>query len=265
MIRKDSQHRRHSPRKAAYRLALASALLPASALMTPLLPAQVMQAPGTYPQQGAIAFRQQQPPTQQASQPAASATPQQPAAAAANATAPSLLTQPSQPAKVNLAAGKLSVEANNSSLTAILQQVASSSGMTINGMNKDERVFGVYGPGDPRDVLSELLEGSGYNIVMFGKTSVGTPSEITLSPRGAAPSPAMNAPHPVTNDAADDDDSTPPPQQDDNPQPPPQPAPQQNPQSNGNGARTPQQMFQELQQMRQQQQQQTTTTDQQPQ
>jgi hypothetical protein len=152
------------------------------------------------------------------------------------------------------------VEANNSSLTAIFGQISTAGGMTIDGLNKDQRIFGTYGPGEPREIISQLLDGAGYNIVMFGHTSTGMPSQVSLSPRGA-PLPqgnAYSASHPAVHE--DEDDEPPPTQYQDNP--PPQPNPNQAPgpgvpNNNPNGgARTPQQMLQELQQMRQQQNQQ---------
>jgi hypothetical protein len=45
------------------------------------------------------------------------------------------------------------------------------------------RIFGAYGPGQPRDVLSQLLEGSGYNVLMIGDQGQGAPRQIVLTPR----------------------------------------------------------------------------------
>ena len=86
-----------------------------------------------------------------------------------------------QPATVSLKNGKLTVEANNSNLTQILQDVAHISGMTIDGLDKDARVFGAFGPGNPRDVLTHLLVGSGYNFVMAGDTTDGAPRQLLLT------------------------------------------------------------------------------------
>ncbi len=167
--------------------------------------------------------------------------------------APSLLDQPAQAAKVDLSGGKLTVEADNSSLTAILHQVSSSAGMTIDGLNKDVRVFGTYGPGDPRDILSSLLDGTGYNVVMFGKTSAGTPSQLALTTRGAALlKGSQGMQHAAAQNQEDDEDPQPTQYQD--PAPPPA-APPANPNPPNGGVRSPQQMLQELQQMHQQQQQ----------
>jgi hypothetical protein len=101
-------------------------------------------------------------------------------------TAPSLLDKPAQPAKVTLNGGLLAVNADNSSLTEILHQLATTSGMSIDGLDKDSRVFGTYGPGNPRDILSSLLDGAGYNVMMVGSTDAGAPRELILSERTRA-------------------------------------------------------------------------------
>jgi hypothetical protein len=102
---------------------------------------------------------------------------------------------PVQPATVLLSNGMLTVQANNSNLTQILNDLAEISGMTINGLDMDSRVsgdlrvFGDYGPGNSRDILAGLLTGSGYNFIMVGSTGDGTPRELLLSSQtNAAPS-----------------------------------------------------------------------------
>jgi hypothetical protein len=110
-------------------------------------------------------------------------------AAATPAPPPPLrpLNQPAKPATISLSAGKLAVKADNSSLVQILDQLGKSGGMSISGLNQDQRVFGDYGPGNPSQILSELLEGAGYNVLMLGVTREGTPKELVLSERGNAP------------------------------------------------------------------------------
>jgi hypothetical protein len=184
-----------------------------------------------------------------------------PASAPAPTRAPSLLDKPAEPAKVDLAAGHLSIAAHNSSLTEILHQVASASGMTIEGLGTDKRVFGSYGPGDPQEVLSSLLHGSGYNVVMLGRTDSGAPKDLTLSPRGAAV--ASSGPNRSTPSAQEEDAEDEVQVQPQEPASPPTPA-APNP-GQPNGVRTPQQMLQEMQQLRQQQlQQQQPQPQQQP-
>jgi hypothetical protein len=107
----------------------------------------------------------------------------------------SLLEEPPQPATITLSGGKLLVKADNSSLNQIVDQLGKSGGMSISGLDQDQRVFGNYGPGDPRQILSELLEGAGYNVLMLGVTQEGTPRELVLSERGnAQPSPPQSFP-----------------------------------------------------------------------
>ena len=63
----------------------------------------------------------------------------------------------------------------------------------VEGLSQDQRVFGSFGPGDPRDVLSQLLEGSGYNVLMLGGQGDGAPEEIVLSiAKPAGPQPPGN-------------------------------------------------------------------------
>ncbi|MGH9582623.1 MAG: hypothetical protein ACRD4O_06790 [Bryobacteraceae bacterium] len=164
------------------------------------------------------------------------------------AAATSLLSEPAQPAKVDLQAGRLTITATNSSLSAILDQIARMGGTKIEGLqtagNADQRIFGEYGPGAPREVLSELLVGCGYNVVMLGTTPAGTPKELAVSARapGGVPNPPQQ---PVQNQQFRSEYGVQP-----APFAPPQVQPAPPPQRNG--IRTPQEILQELQRMRQQ-------------
>jgi hypothetical protein len=183
-----------------------------------------------------------------AAQPAVSPQPipSQPAAPSQPAgVAPSMLQQPAQDAQIVFANGNLSIHADNSSLAAILHQVASNSGMKIEGLGGDERVFGNFGPGTPRDVLADLLVGTAYNQVLLGDLSNGAPRELILSPTrsgAAVPSPA-----PQANANADDNNE---PEAVEAPPPPPPEPPAGSTQQPPPGVRTPQQLFEQLQQMR---------------
>jgi hypothetical protein len=124
--------------------------------------------------------------------------------------APSLFEQPAVPATVTAHKNELSVKADNSSLTQILHQVSSATGMRLDGLGGDERVFGSFGPGAPREVLTALLNGTSYNVVMVGDLPNGAPRELLLTRRasgGASPQPAANA---AQNQAHSGDDDTPP-------------------------------------------------------
>ena len=98
----------------------------------------------------------------------------------------------------------LQVEAPNSSLRQILDEVAISTGAKVEGLGPDERVYGEYGPGPARDIISQILHGSNYNVLMLGDQGEGTPREIILSQRTAGPAtPQVNNRPNVQDDDAD--------------------------------------------------------------
>ena len=100
-----------------------------------------------------------------------------------------------QPATVTLQNGALTIEAHNSDLGGILKKIAELSGMTIDGLSNNARVFGAYGPGNPRDVLSHLLVGTGYSFFMAGNGRDGAPRELVLiAQSGNVPVPATTMP-----------------------------------------------------------------------
>ncbi len=138
----------------------------------------------------------------------------------------------------------LRIDASNSSLQQILKDVSTDIGVKITGLNGDQRVFGTYGPGAARDVLSQLLDGSGYNVLMVGDLGEGTPRQVVLTrqPTGPPP-PVANNPNSGNDDSSADVEE------------PPQPPPPPNmPAGFGPGSqpRTPQQILQEMQQRQQQ-------------
>jgi hypothetical protein len=121
------------------------------------------------------------------------------------------------PAAVSTGNNELTVRANNSSLAQILHQVSSKTGMQLDGLGGDERVFGSFGPGAPREVLTALLNGTSYNVVMVGDLPNGAPRELLLTRRagGKAGTPAdaaqnQNNQNPGQNgqNAQNGDDST---------------------------------------------------------
>ena len=226
--------------------------------------AQVQQPPGTmpdgrrvpipslapHPQEPGSSDSQSAPAPNPAQPDADVKNPAAPPAPAAPALPPSLLDKPPQPAKVVLAGGQLSVEADNSSLHAILDAVQSTSGMTVDGFGKDQRIFGHYGPGNPRDILSSLLEGAGYNILMVGATDSGAPRTLILTDRSNAP-PALASSEPGDQDQ--DTDNNPPEQPETPIVRPINPGPPEIPDQNGH-VRSPAEILQELQRMRSEQQ-----------
>jgi hypothetical protein len=148
------------------------------------------------------------------------------------------------PATVTWDSHGLRVEADNSSLAQILHDVATATGASVEGFATDQRVFGSFGPGQARDILSLLLQGSGYNVLMVGDQGEGTPRRVLLSLGTQA---TRNGPTSASGSAApaDDDDA-------DAEEPAPQPEPQR---PLGLPARSPQQIQQEMLQRQRQLQQ----------
>lgn len=209
------------------------------------------QAPSAPPQAPRQTFSQPQ-----ISAPSAQSVPA-PAPAAAPAATPA---RPSSPANEHASVATvewvnhtLRIVATNASLLQILQEISAKTGAALRGAGEDQRIFGVYGPGTARDVLSQLLEGSGYNVMIIGDQGHGTPRSIVLSARPAGtaqPAPAYTPPQPSDEDN-DTDQQAQEPQQDEVPPPPVQSNPV--PATPG---RTPQDMQRQLQLQQQQQQQQ---------
>lgn len=106
--------------------------------------------------------------------------------------------QPAKPATVSYHQGVLKVDADNSSLVQTLNQIALQTGLTIEGMNHDRRIYGQYGPGPVNAVVSRLLYGAGYNYVLVGGSGKSA-AKLVLTPSGAS---APSSPAPVATAAA---------------------------------------------------------------
>jgi hypothetical protein len=181
--------------------------------------------------------------------------------------------------------GQLSIHSDNSTLTAILNAVKARTGADIDapGSASSDRVATQIGPGDPRDVLRTLLNGSKYDFILLGAPDrPESVQKIILTARasGAPGSPVASAPQnqpPTQNfqaqspaqqevdqelpDAEIPDDANqpeqPPVPEPDQQQPPNgMPGQPENGQPNPNQPKSPEQLLQELQRMQQQQQQQ---------
>jgi len=242
--RASAQNRSHSiasrrPCVSAHRwpalLAASAGFFAAQILLSTALAAQTPAPPAPAPTHAA---------THQHKKPAAGKPAAQPAPAPAPA-APQIPNWPAnnKPAEASVVwdSHGLRIDAANSSLQQILDDISTTTGAKVEGMDKDERVFGSYGPGQARDVLSQLLEGSGYNILMIGDQGQGTPRQIVLTVRtSGGPTQAR------TNLTADDDSDDEQPQQQDAP-----PG-----RTNFPRGPTPQQMEMQREQMRMRQQQQ---------
>jgi len=114
---------------------------------------------------------------------------------------PAVPLGPSRPAEMSYAHGQLQITADNSSLNQILREIGRLTGMKITGGVADERVYGKYGPGGPDEILGDLLEGSGSNMLLLREPSSAAPVELILSPRGGGATP------PNPNAAGFDDDA----------------------------------------------------------
>jgi hypothetical protein len=166
---------------------------------------------------------------------------------------------PNKPSVIWDSAG-LKIQANNSSLHDILKEVSADTGAKVEGIGADERVFGEFGPGTARDVVSQLLHGSSYNVLLIGDQGSGTPREIVLSARRAGSTaqqpnrqvqPVDQPDEDVMPDQPEDNDQSGQPPIINNGRPPMQMGPQGQPGPPG-APRTPQQVLQELQQRQQQ-------------
>lgn len=154
---------------------------------------------------------------------------QQPAVAVAD-TPPAPVwpvNEKARPAHINWDSHGLKIEATNSSLDQILREVSTVTGVKVEGFSKDQRIFGTYGPGPAREVLSRLLDGSEYNVLIVGGVGDAPPSRIVLSmanPSGPPP------PRGIQNQQNEDDAEAEEPQQQEQPMPQPPQVPQETPQ-----------------------------------
>jgi hypothetical protein len=114
----------------------------------------------------------------------------------------SVVQQSATAARVSLAHGQLTVDAQNSDLSQILQDIARVTGLSVSGLNGGPRVFGTYGPADPRTVLTGLLAGSGYNFLLIGGDNA--PRALVLTPETKAPPTVAQAPKPEPPDEYED-------------------------------------------------------------
>jgi hypothetical protein len=204
---------------------------------------------------------------------------------------------PAQTPEVSYIAGLLTINAHNSTMNDVLAAVRRVTGATIEKppMGGSERVVVHLGPGQPKDVLSALFNGSRYDYIILGPMGQpGGVQRIILTARSAMPaqSPMVanvpaGQPQPAQQEEPDNTSDTedmtvpeqnqPEPEQpaQDQPQEQPQPGPpeqqpQGQPQQNGEDqpqqphVKSPEELLRELQQMQQQQQQQNQQNQPQP-
>lgn len=185
---------------------------------------------------------------------------------------------PASPSEVTYRNGQLTIVARNSTLSDVLNQVRSKTGASIDmpPAPSNDRVVGQFGPGAPRDVMAQLLNGSHFDYVMVGSPS--DPSglkKIVLTAKMNGPMPGPQQPNNPPAQAYNPGMQTAPQMDQDQPDQPPDEAntdvqpdvpqgeqeepqgeqPPQQPNPNGGPVvKTPEQLLRELQQQQQQQQ-----------
>jgi hypothetical protein len=200
----------------------------------------------------------------------------QPAATTPAQPAPEITPEhgPSSPPQVNLQGGQLTIVARNSTMSDVLNAVRQKTGANVDmPAGSGERVVGQFGPGAPRDVMAQLLNGSHYDYVLLG--SAADPhalNKIVLMAKSNGPEPAptpqqnqqqqgenenlqavpeVESENPVENGG----EATPNMQEQPQEEPQADQGDQSQDQQNGNGpvVKTPEQLLRELQQQQQNQ------------
>src|SRR6266498_2354313 len=178
---------------------------------------------------------------------------------------------PSSPPEVTLRGGQLTIFARNSTLGDVLNAVRTKTGASVDmPPASNERVVGQFGPGAPRDVMAQLLNGSHYDYVLLGSPAdPGALKKVVLMARANGPeqvplqssqqslqqNPNLQAVPEVENDQAVEENNAEVQPEVQQPEEEPQPDQQgQEGQQNGPVVKTPEQLLRELQQQQQQQQ-----------
>ena len=98
---------------------------------------------------------------------------------------------PSSPPEVSYQAGQLVIVARNSTMADVLNAVKQKTGASVEmPTSSSERVVGKFGPGAPRDVMAQLLNGSHYDYVLLGSPAdPGALKKVVLMARVSGPQP----------------------------------------------------------------------------
>src|SRR5438874_914705 len=242
-----------------YRIVLLLILCSAALI---LASAQKPKKPVVKKPQKQVVQQQVPPPTPAQSQPEPPATPEH---------------GPSSPPDVTFKGGQLTITARNSTLGDVLNAVKQKTGAAVDmPAGSSERVVGQFGPGAPRDVMAQLLNGSHYDYVLLGSPAdPGALNKIVLMAKATGPEPGptqaqANQPQPgnenlqtvpeVESENPDNQgEATPNMQEQVQQEPAQEEAPPEQPeqgdqQQNGPVVKTPEQLLRELQQQQQQQQ-----------
>lgn len=111
-----------------------------------------------------------------------------PAPGAAPNPAPAPAVEPAKIFEVSFQDGLLSVMSTKGSLADVLTEIRKQTGadIAIPAGAEQEEVAASLGPGTPRDVVSQLLNGSRYNFILVGADNDPNKLErVILSPKGA--------------------------------------------------------------------------------
>jgi hypothetical protein len=110
---------------------------------------------------------------------------------------PSPEQMPAQPPQVSYSGGQLTINTDNSTMNDVLAAVRRVTGASIEKppMGGNERVVAHLGPGDAKDVLTALFNGSRYDYIILGPMGQpGGVQRIILTTKSSAPSqPAVAA------------------------------------------------------------------------
>jgi hypothetical protein len=160
---------------------------------------------------------------------------------------------------VTMQDGMLTIDAPNSTLSEVLGGIHKATGAVVEGPTPGERVVVRLGPGDPRQVIAALLQGTPYDYVILGSqekqdavtrillTQASAASSAPNAPGGGQPQPAMSQPPEETfqDRTADEPIVAQPFVETEAEQPQAQPPPPQV--QDRNMPKTPEQLFKELQ------------------
>jgi len=191
---------------------------------------------------------------------------------------------PPTPPQVTYRDGQLSISANNATLSQVLRSVQAKTGASVEmpGGASAERVVAQLGPGQPREVLNALLNGTKFDYIILGVAgNPGAVQKVILTTQTASSSAVNTAQNnrpvqPVQAPEDEPQEEIAPPEPEVIPEPNATPTPQpsfrrppmpprmgemnQQPQPDGSdnsqqNVKSPEELLQELQQMQQQQQQ----------
>src|ERR1700688_4699321 len=105
---------------------------------------------------------------------------------------------PSSPPDVSFQRGQLTTVARNSTMSDVLNAVRQKTGANVDmPAGSSERVVGQFGPGAPRDVMAQLLNGSHYDyVLLWSPADPGALTKIMLMAKASGLDRAASTRHP---------------------------------------------------------------------